>query len=265
MAAPDSSTPTSYATPDRLWAEQLAIGLGLFVAVLIFLAMFHTKMLSSGMAVFGPNYISAYGWASVLGIFLQVVVHELGTLIVAWRMKLPIRFRFFGLGANAAAILCRQPRRIWADAALGIAGPATGMVVSMALALTFHVTDNPLFLGMACVGYFYNLFTLVPILELEGGWIAPAIAPQGWLIGIVLCVVDLTYAFNLVMLGLVAFAVPRLILIIRARAPRVDLECTPNQRLIINIGYFVMVLAMAWLGSTTFEAMPQLVRDWMGD
>ena len=44
---------------------------------------------------------------------------------------------------------------------------------------------HPLFLGMACVGYFYNLFTLIPILDLEGGWIAPAIAPQAWLFGLV--------------------------------------------------------------------------------
>ena len=31
---------------------------------------------------------------------------------------------------------------------------------------------------LPAVGYFYNLFTLIPILDLEGGWIAPAIAPQ---------------------------------------------------------------------------------------
>jgi Zn-dependent protease len=193
------------------------------------------------------------------------VVHELGTLAMAWHLKLPLRFRFFGFGSHAAAILFAQPRNVWIDALVGMAGPVTGMVVSMGLALTFQITDNPLYLGLACIGYFYNLFTLIPILELEGGWLAPAIAPQAWLFGLVLCVVDLSYAFNIVMLGVVAFAVPRLILIIRARAPRMDLACTPRQRWIVNVGYFVMVITMAWLGSTTFEALPRLVRDWMGD
>ena len=66
----------------------------------------------------------AYGWASVLGIFLQVVIHELGTILVAWRLKLPVRLRFFGFGANATAILENLPRRVWTDAVVGFAGPA---------------------------------------------------------------------------------------------------------------------------------------------
>ena len=38
---------------------------------------------------------------------------------------------------------------------------------------------------MSCVGCFYNLFTLIPLLDLEGGWIAPAITPGAWLLGLI--------------------------------------------------------------------------------
>jgi hypothetical protein len=79
------------------------------------------------------------------------------------------------------------------------------------------------------------------------------------------CVLELTSSFNLVLLCVVCFALPRFILLIRARAPRTDLECTLFQRGMISIGYFVMVISMAWLGSSTFEQLPTLVRDWMGD
>lgn len=241
------------------------MGMALLVGLLIFMALFHAKMLSVGGEILGPNDMDAYGGWAVLGIFLQVVIHELGTMVVAWRFKLPVRLRFFGFGANAAAILERLPRRVWTDAAVGFAGPLTGTAFSVALALIYNFTDNPLFLGMACVGYFYNLFTLIPILDLEGGWIAPAIAPQAWLLGLVTVALELTNQFNLVLLCVVSFALPRFVLLLRARAPRTDLGCTTPQRLLVGIGYFVLVLGLAWFGSTTFEELPRLVRESMSD
>jgi Zn-dependent protease len=261
----ETEKPASFPSPDRLWVEQLAMGMALLIGLLIFMALFHAPMLSAGAAVLEPNDMDAYGGWAALGVFLQLVIHELGTIAVAWRLKLPLRFRFFGFGANAAAILEKQPRRVWTDAVVGFAGPLTGTVVAGALALIYNLTDNPLFLGMACVGYFYNLFTLIPILDLEGGWIAPAIAPQAWLFGLVATGLELTNAFNLVLLGMVSFALPRFFLLLRARAPRTDLGCTTAQRLVVGIGYFVLVIGLAWFGSTTFEELPSLVRAYMGD
>jgi len=262
---PEKSPASPFVSPDRLWAEQLAIGLGLWMGLLIFMACFHAPLLFVGMSVLTTGYLPAYGWASAVGIFLHLVIHEAGTFLVARRLKLPLSFRLFAFGANATAILQSQPRQIWRDAVVGMAGPVTGVTASLLCALVYDFTDNPFFLGMACVGYFYNLFTLIPILDLEGGWIAPAIAPQAWLLGLVLSLLELTHNFNLVLLCVVSFAIPRLLLLLRARAPRTDLDCTNRQRLIINIGYFLMVVGLAWLASTTFEALGHLVPEAMGD
>jgi hypothetical protein len=260
-------------SPDRLWAEQLAIGMALFVGILIFMAIFHPSTLSIGAQVLGPNYLGVYGWASVVGIVLQVVVHEVGSLLTARRMGLPLHFRFFGFGANTTAILEYLPRRPLVDAKVGFAGPLTGTAISLILTGIYALTNNPdkpqitapFFLGMACVGFFYNLLTLIPILDLEGGWIAPAIAPQAWLFGLVLLVLELTRGFNLALLGVVSFGLPRLIHLITARAPRLDTVCTDRQRVIINFTYFILVFLLAWLGTWSFEILPDLVRDTMGD
>ena len=258
----------------RLWAEQLAAGLALLVGILIFMSIFHPKTLSTGVAVLGPsNQIEAYGWASAVGVVLQLVVHEAGTLLTLWWLKIPVRFRFFCFGANATATLENQPRKVWTDAVVGFAGPITGSLVSVLLAAGSSLADSadnphsiaPYFLGMACVGYFYNLLTLVPILDLEGGWIAPAIAPQAWLLGLFAMGLTLTHRFNLVLLGVFSFGLPRLILLIRARAPQLDLGCTVRQRAIIGVGYFVLVVMLAWLGSTTFEELTRLIPEAMGD
>ena len=243
------------------------MGMALLVGLLTFMALFHPTTLSAGAKILGPNYLSVYGWASLVGIILQVVVHEVGTLVVARWVGLPLHFRFFGFGANATATLEYLPRRPWTDAVVGFAGPVTGTLVSILLTVMFYLIDSPdkpeitapFFLGMACVGFFYNLFTLIPVLDLEGGWIAPAIAPQAWLFGLIALVLELTRGFNLVLVCVVCFGLPKLILLITARAPQVDTVCTKKQRALVNLGYFILVLALAMAGTVTFDALPGLI------
>jgi Zn-dependent protease len=265
----DSRTPlpqASTVSADRLWAEQLAMGLVLILAILSFLAFAHPALLTAGTRVLAPDDLPAYGWAAVIGIVVQLVFHEGGTLLVAWWMRLPLRFRFFPFGAHATAILRHQPRRVLTDALVGFAGPLTGTAVSALCAAIYSFTDNPFFLGMSCVGCFYNLFTLIPMLDLEGGWIAPAITPVAWLVGLAATGFELVDDnFNLVLFGLLCFGVPRFILLLRARAPRTDLGCTFRQRWIISVFYFVLVLTLAYFATTMFDNLPQLVRENMGD
>jgi Zn-dependent protease len=250
------------------------MGSALLIGTLIFMAIFHTKMLSAGAEVLGPNDLDAYGWVSVVGILFQVLIHELGTIVCAWRLKLPLKLRYFGFGANATAMLEALPRNVWRDAVVGIAGPLTGTVASLALHGVYEITKYedalmhvgyPVFLGMACVGYFYNLFTLIPILDLEGGWIAPALAPQAWLLVVIGSALRLASGFNLVLLCVLTFSVPRFLQLIFARAPRTDTACTTQQRVIIGALYLILLIGLAWVGSETFEVLPKLVRYQMGD
>jgi Zn-dependent protease len=270
----EAKVDSSFPSASRLWAEQLGLGLILTLGLLGFMAVFHTELLSAGMKVLGPNYLNAYGWASLAGIIVQVVVHELGSIAMIKHLKLPLKFRFFGFGANAGATLEALPREPWRDAQVGVAGPLAGTVVSLIFAGIYEYTKAhdesmqvgmPLFLGMACVGYFYNLFTLIPILDLEGGWIAPVIAPQWWLFGLVAVVLELTNHFNLVLVGVLTFGLPRFVHILRARAPRADLQTHVAQRTLLSIAFFVVVLGLAYFGSTTFESLPSLVLEEKGD
>ncbi|HEX4140532.1 MAG TPA: hypothetical protein VHY09_09310 [Candidatus Methylacidiphilales bacterium] len=273
--AVEPEAPPQTPPPARLWAEQLAMGLALLVGLLVFMALAHPKMLSAGAEVLGPNDMAAYGVASIVGVVVQVIVHELGSLLALWWMKVPVKLRFFGFGATATASLEQVPRNVWRDAVVGLAGPVTGSTLSAVLIGIYWITRQmdqsptqagmPFFLGMACLGCFYSLFTLIPILELEGGWIAPAVAPQAWLFGLLASVLELTYVFNLVLLCVVCLAVPRFILLLRARAPRTDTACTNRQRLLVAIIYFLMVVGLAHVSSTTFSLMPTLVREEKGD
>ena len=76
---------------------------------------------------------------------------------------------------------------------------------------------------------------------------------------------ELTRGFNLALLCVVSFGLPRLILLITARAPQLDTVCTPRQRVTICLVYFALVFLLAWFGTWSFESLPDLVRDTMGD
>jgi hypothetical protein len=263
------SLPAAQAAPvsaDRLWAEQLAMGLGLIVVVLSFLAFAHPALLTAGAKVLAPDDLPAYGWAAAIGIVLQLIFHELGTLLAAWWLGLPLRLRFFPLGAHATAILRNQPRRVGMDALVGFAGPVTGAILSGICALVYWFSDNPFFLGMSCVGCFYNLLTLIPLLDLEGGWIAPAVTPVAWLFGLVLSAgVLVAGGFNLVLFFVFCFGVPRFILILRARVPRTDNSIGTKSRWVASVLYFALVIGLAYAATTMFDELPRLVRENMGD
>jgi hypothetical protein len=263
------SPPAAQAAPvsaDRLWAEQLAMGLGLVVLLLTFLAFAHPALLTTGAKILAPDDLPAYGWAAAIGIVVQLFCHEAGTLLVAWWLGLPLRLRFFPFGAHANAILRNQPRRVGIDATVGFAGPLTGALVSGACALAYYFSDNPFFLGMSCVGCFYNLLTLIPLLVLEGGWIAPAVSPVAWLLGLVAAVYELVDGgFNLVLFFVVCFAVPRFVLILRARAPRTDDQIGPKSRWVASVLYFALVIGLAYAATAMFNELPRLVRENMGD
>src|SRR5260221_4735627 len=132
----------------------------LLVGLLIFMALFHPKLLSAGGKVLGPNYIDVYGWRSALGIVLQVVIHEAGTLLLAWRLRLPLRFRLFGFGAHATAILQDQPRRVLLSGAEGLARSAAGTTVYLLLSPVAALTANTPVLSTAIDGSSSNI--LIP-------------------------------------------------------------------------------------------------------
>ncbi len=118
---------------------------------------------------------------------------------------------------------------------------------------------------MACVGCFYNLFTLIPILKLKrldradhrpAGLVRrPArLGPSCW-----------PTASILSCSAWLRSACPASFSCCAPRAPREDLACDCRQRLAVGVIYFLLVLALAWAGSSAFEALARLVPEAMGD
>jgi Zn-dependent protease len=122
-------------------------------------------------------YALFYGPWFAVALVTMILVHEMGHVIEIRRQGMnataPIFIPFLG-----AAIFQRShPTDALRQAQIGIAGPVAGTIgATVALAL-FGATQNEVFLLAAWIGFYINLFNLIPVWQLDGAWILGPVSP----------------------------------------------------------------------------------------
>lgn len=128
-------------------------------------------------------YSIFWGWQFAVGFVLLIFVHEMGHVIALRREGIkastPMFIPFLG-----AAIFSRSlGDNALAEARVGLAGPLLGSLGAGAVALAGVLTGSDFLLALAYVGFFINLFNLLPVLPLDGGRAMAAMAPWMWFVG----------------------------------------------------------------------------------
>jgi Zn-dependent protease len=70
-----------------------------------------------------------------------------------------------------------------AEARVGLAGPVLGTLGTLVVAGIYLATGEDFWRALAFVGFFLNLFNLLPVLPLDGGRAMAAMAPWMWGVG----------------------------------------------------------------------------------
>ena len=181
--APDR--PLAAPTPiwKRITGPIVAVGalLAKFGAVLLKLKVF---TLAGSMVLSLAAYAWIWGWSFALGFVLLLFVHEMGHVIVLRRMGIKAGLPMFIPFLGAFVSLKEQPKSAWEEAVSGIAGPVFGAAAAAACWWYAHETGSQFALGLAFIGFFLNLFNLLPIVPLDGGRAAAAIHPGLWVAGL---------------------------------------------------------------------------------
>ena len=133
-------------------------------------------------------YSLFWGWRFAAIFVLLLLVHELGHVIQARREGLPASAPLFIPFVGALIGLRRLPDNAYAEAKLGLAGPVLGSLGALGVYLLGHATGSHLLLAAAYLGFFLNLFNLLPIVPLDGGRAMAALHPALWAVGAVLAV-----------------------------------------------------------------------------
>ena len=162
----------------------------------ILLLLPKVKLLSTSatMLVSIAAYALLWGFPFALGFVLLLLLHEMGHVIQLRRegveASAPMFIPFLGavisaksMGDDAAA-----------EARVGLAGPILGTIATLVPLAIWLATGEEFWQALAFVGFFLNLFNLLPVLPLDGGRAMAALSPWAWWLGYA-GLVGLTFAF----------------------------------------------------------------------
>ena len=151
------------------------------------LAILKLKFLASSasMLVSVAGYAVFWGWKFAVGFVLLLFVHELGHVLEAKRQGLPTNGVYFIPFLGALMLLKEGSKDAGKAAWLGLGGPILGSAaaaLTWAGGLLFH---SDLLVALAFTGFLLNLFNLIPVMPLDGGWATAVFHPIWWLFGLI--------------------------------------------------------------------------------
>jgi len=171
----------------KLAAPFVAIGLLIWKAAPFFAALFKLKLFATAgtMAVSIAAYALLWGWKFGVALVLLIFVHELGHVIELRRQGVPASAPLFIPFLGAMVGMKQLPADVWREARVALAGPILGSVGAAACWGLGELLDSEFLVAMAFVGFFLNLFNLLPVVPLDGGRAIAALHPAFWLVGLV--------------------------------------------------------------------------------
>jgi Zn-dependent protease len=166
---PDYSPIRRQRTPRELIGKLLGPVI-LLIGLIVKFAAFTLKFFGIFLAIGG--YALIWGWRFAVGFVALILVHELGHFFEARRQglrpSLPVFIPFLG----AYVAIKDAPFDPWRNALISIWGPIAGGLAACATLLLGEALDSRLLLALAYAGFFLNLFNLIPVGFLDGGFVA---------------------------------------------------------------------------------------------
>ena len=153
-----------------------------------FLLKFKVVTTGVSMLVSVAAYAWLWGWPFAVGLVVLIFIHELGHVLELRRQGVPASAPLFIPFLGAVIGMKGLPDDAWKEARVALAGPILGSVGAAGFWIAGEVMDSELLVGLAFVGFFLNLFNLIPIVPLDGGRAAAALHPAVWFLGLLMMV-----------------------------------------------------------------------------
>ena len=152
-------------------------------AILLLLPKLKILTTSGTMLVSIAAYALIWGWQFAVGFVLLLLVHEMGHVIQLRREGIEASAPMFipFLGAVVAARSLGDDAA--AEARVGLAGPVLGTIGTLIPLALWLATGAEFWQALTYVGFFINLFNLLPVLPLDGGRAMAALSPWVWFAG----------------------------------------------------------------------------------
>ncbi len=181
----------AFGRPRRSWIREKLSAFGAAViallaklkAILLFLPKIKILVTSASALVSVGAYSLIWGWPFAAGFVVLIFIHEMGHVIALRREGIkasaPMFIPFMGAVISARSL----GDNALAEARVGLAGPILGSLGAAAVAIVGLVTHTGLLEALGYIGFFLNLFNLLPVVPLDGGRAMAAMAPWMWFLG----------------------------------------------------------------------------------
>ncbi len=263
----EPSRPTGVGSFLKRFLAPLAT-VGVLLAKFQWLLLLLLKVKFLGTALSMIVSIGAYAllfpvWFAV-GFVVLIWVHEMGHVIQLKREGIAASAPMFIPFLGAFVAMKQMPKNALAEARVELAGPVVGSLGALGAWGIYELTQLPLFLGLAYIGFFLNLFNLLPMLPLDGGRAVGALSPVFWLVGIVGLVALLFVQPNPILIFIGILGGVELWRRWRSRNTpegRAYQEMEPMQRFLVGLVYFGMIALLGLGMAATHVANPAAVMQ----
>ena len=167
----------------RVWGSLVAAG--------VFLAKFGAVVyklkivtVAGSMIVSVGAYALLGGWWFGVGLVGLIFVHEMGHVVALRRQGVPASAPLFIPFMGAVIGMKKLPANAWREAEVALAGPLLGSLGAAAVWAAGGYYHSRFLIALAFIGFFINLFNLIPVVPLDGGRAVAALHPAIWLLGL---------------------------------------------------------------------------------
>ena len=240
---------------------------GILLAKFKGLALLALKAKFFGTALTMAISVGAYAllfpvWFAV-GFVALIWVHEMGHVLQLRREGIRASAPMFIPFLGALVMMKQIPKNALAEARVGLAGPVLGALGALGAWGIYELTQEPLFLGLAYVGFFLNLFNLLPMLPLDGGRSVGALSPVFWLVGIAGVAALVIVSPNPILLIIALLGGMELWRRWRARNTpegQAYYKVEPKHRLLVALAYFGLIAVLSAAMAATFVEDPTFLQ-----
>lgn len=207
--APPTPTPVATSSPHHPFSsapqpkqsifKQIGTGIVGIAVIALKYGFFLLKSLKTSLSMFLMIWVYSwlFGWPFAIGLVFLILIHEMGHVVAAKMLGLPVSLPMFIPMFGAYTTLKENPQDAWTAALFATGGPLAGSICSwicLLLGLHFHADW---LIAIASVSFVFNIFNMIPVPPLDGGTMCAAISTWFWFLGLLLLGMALIYFHSL--------------------------------------------------------------------
>src|ERR1700680_2762308 len=199
------------------------------------------------------GYALFYGPWFAVALLTMIFVHEMGHVVEIRRQGMKATAPIFIPFMGAAIFQKSHPTDALKQAQIGIAGPIAGTIGATAAFALYGATHSQVLLLAALIGFYINLFNLIPVWQLDGSWILAPVSKWFQVAGygmIVVAALFLHFVSPLLII-IAVLGIPTLIARFRGASNPYYTSVAPAARLAMGGAWLALVI---YLGVASLQA-----------